>query len=225
MINPKICSDKTLKDVRHALEGVVEHGTAAGSAWLPGAKSKKLKIAGKTGTAQRFNQVTKTYSGAGHNVSFAGYFPAENPEYCGIVVIDARPGGNFGRPGGGYMAGPVFKSFAEQIWALKCNKTLTDITPDTINPMAPKVKKGPLFTKEVLSKLDLDTVKWEPIELTNASLNKIPDVKGMGAADALFKLESLGLRVNIVGKGAVASMSVAPGTSCKRGDYITLTLK
>ena len=225
VINPKICSDKTLKDVRHALEGVVEHGTAAGSAWLPGAKSKKLKIAGKTGTAQRFNQVTKTYSGAGHNVSFAGYFPAENPEYCGIVVIDARPGGNFGRPGGGYMAGPVFKSFAEQIWALKCNKTLTDITPDTINPMAPKVKKGPLFTKEVLSKLDLDTVKWEPIELTNASLNKIPDVKGMGAADALFKLESLGLRVNIVGKGAVASMSVAPGTSCKRGDYITLTLK
>lgn len=225
VINPKICSDKTLKDVRHALEGVVEHGTAAGSAWLPGAKSKKLKIAGKTGTAQRFNQATKTYSGAGHNVSFAGYFPADDPEYCGIVVIDARPGGNFGRPGGGYMAGPVFKSFAEQIWALKCNKTLTDITPDTINPMAPKVKKGPLFTKEVLSKLDLDTVKWEPIELVNASLNKIPDVKGMGASDALFKLESLGLRVNIVGKGAVASMSVAPGTSCKRGDYITLTLK
>ena len=101
VINPQICKETTLKNVRHALEGVVERGTAAGKPWLPGAKSEKVKIAGKTGTAQRFNPVTKTYSGAGHNVSFAGYFPADNPEYCGIVVIDARPGGNFGRPGGG----------------------------------------------------------------------------------------------------------------------------
>ena len=227
VINTKICSDKTLAAVRHALEGVVEHGTAAGSAWLPGAKSKKVKIAGKTGTAQRFNQETKNYSGAGHNVSFAGYFPADDPQYCGIVVIDARPGGNFGRPGGGYMAGPVFKSFAEQIWALKCNKTLKDITPDTLHALEPKVKKGPLaVTKSVLDALDLDTLKLEEsIELSNPANNKVPDVRGMGASDALFKLESLGLRVNIVGKGAVASMSMAPGTACKRGNNITITLR
>lgn len=226
VINPKICKESTLKAVRHALEGVVDHGTAAGSAWLAGAKSKKVKIAGKTGTAQRFNQVTKTYSGAGHNVSFAGYFPADDPEYCGIVVIDARPGGNFGRPGGGYMAGPVFKSFAEQIWALKCNKSVKDITPDTLHQMGPKVKNGPLVvTKHVLSALDLDTVQYKSVELANEATNRVPDVKGMGAADALYKLESLGLRVNIVGKGAVVSQSMAAGSICKKGDYISITLK
>lgn len=226
VINPKICKESTLKAVRHALEGVVERGTAAGKPGLPGAKSKKVKIAGKTGTAQRYNAVTRNYVGAGHNVSFAGYFPADDPEYCGIVVIDARPGGNFGRPGGGYMAGPVFKSFAEQIWAIKCNKSVKDITPDTIHAMGPSVKNGPLsMTKHVLSALDLDTVKFKSVEFPNEASNRVPDVRGMGANDALYKLESLGLRVNISGKGAVTSQSMAPGSACKKGDYISLTLK
>jgi len=226
VINKQICKPTTLKNVRHALEGVVDHGTAAGNAWTTAAKSKKVKIAGKTGTAQRFNQVTKTYSGAGHNVSFAGYFPADDPEYCGIVVIDARPGGNFGRPGGGYMAGPVFKAFAEEIWALKCNKSIKDITPDTLHQMGPKVKRGPLAeTQKILNALELDTVKFQSIELVNENPNRVPSVYGMGANDALYKLESLGLRVNVVGKGSVVSQSMAAGSICKKGDYITITLK
>lgn len=226
VINSKICKESTLKAVRHALEGVVDHGTAAGKNGNLGARSEKIKIAGKTGTAQRYNQASRSYSGAGHNVSFAGYFPADDPEYCGIVVIDARPGGNFGRPGGGYMAGPVFKSFAEQIWALKCNKSISDIKADTINAMEPKVKNGPLATTDhVLRAMDLGSVQFKSIELENTDANKVPDVRGMGASDALFKLESLGLKVNIVGKGAVVSSSMAPGTPCKKGDYITITLK
>ena len=226
VINPQICKETTLKNVRHALEGVVERGTAAGKPWLPGAKSEKVNMSGKTGTAQRFNPVTKTYSGAGHNVSFAGYFPADNPEYCGIVVIDARPGGNFGRPGGGYMAGPVFKSFAEQIWAIRCNKSLDDIEPDTLHQHAPKVKAGPLaVTGKILSALNLDTVKFNSIELDIANANRMPDVKGMGASDSLYKLESLGLRVRISGKGAVVSQSIAAGSACRKGDYVSLTLK
>lgn len=226
VINPKICKESTLEAVKRALEGVVENGTASGRTGGLSANSKKVKIAGKTGTAQRFNQVTKTYSGAGHNVSFAGYFPAEDPQYCGIVVIDARPGGNFGRPGGGYMAGPVFKSFAEQIWALKCNRSVKDIKPDTLHAMGPKVKNGPMvLTKNVLRALDLDTVKYQSVELSNNIPDRIPDVRGMGASDALYKLESLGLRVSINGKGAVTNQSLAPGTICKRGDYISISLK
>lgn len=226
VINPKICKDSTLMAVRHALEGVVERGTAAGKPYLPGAKSQKVKIAGKTGTAQRFNPVTKTYSGAGHNVSFAGYFPADDPEYCGIVVIDARPGGNFGRPGGGYMAGPVFKSFAEQIWAIKCSKSVKDISADTLHQMGPKVKAGPLaVTDYQLSKLQLDTVKYKSVDLEAVNTNRVPDVRGMGAQDALYKLERYGLRVNISGKGSVVTQSIAPGTACKKGDYISISLK
>ena len=228
VINEKICKESTLKAVRHALEGVVEHGTAAGKPGVPAAQSKKVKIAGKTGTAQRYNPATRSYSGAGHNVSFVGYFPADDPEYCGIVVIDARPGGNFGRPGGGYMAGPVFRSFAEQIWAIKCNKSVKDIEPDTIHAFNPKVKNGPMaVTEHVIDVLDLkrDSLKYDVRELNDNTENRVPDVRGMGANDALFKLELLGLRVNITGKGAVSSQSMAPGSHCKKGDYISLTLK
>lgn len=226
VINRKICKESTLAAVRHALEGVVERGTARSERGRLGAQSKKVKIAGKTGTAQRFNQDTKTYSGAGHNVSFAGYFPADNPEYCGIVVIDARPGGNFGRPGGGYMAGPVFKSFAEQIWAIKCNKSVKDIVPDTINTFAPTVKAGPMVTtNRILKALDLDTVSYKSVELSDGTPNRVPDVRGMGAADALYKLELQGLRVIINGKGTVVGQSLPAGSVCKKNDYISLTLK
>ena len=232
VINPSICKDSTLQAVRHALEGVVERGTAHGKPGLPGAYSKKLKIAGKTGTAQRY--ANGTYNGNGHYVSFAGYFPADNPQYTGIVVIDARPGGNFGRPGGGYMAGPVFRNFAEQVYANSIYRTINDIKPDSANVanygMYPKAKRGPMLpTAEVTSALGLDSV-LNRIDVRNVNLRDVkpgvvPDVQGMGAADALFMLESAGLRVNISGIGKVISQSLVAGSPLTKGQTITITLK
>ena len=232
VINPSICKDSTLKAVRHALEGVVEHGTAHGNLWLPGAYSKKVKIAGKTGTAQRY--ANGTYVGNGHYVSFAGYFPADNPQYTGIVVIDARPGGNFGRPGGGYMAGPVFRNFAEQVYANSIYLTVNDIKPDSANVanygMFPKAKRGPeLPTREVTNELGFDNV-FEKLDARYVNLNNVtpgivPDVQGMGAADALYMLENAGLRVNVSGLGKVTSQSLVAGSSFTKGQTISITLK
>lgn len=218
--------------VRHALEGVVERGTAHGNLWLPGAYSKKVKIAGKTGTAQRY--ANGTYVGNGHYVSFAGYFPADNPQYTGIVVIDARPGGNFGRPGGGYMAGPVFRNFAEQVYANSIYLTVNDIKPDSANVanygMFPKAKRGPeLPTREVTNELGFDNV-FEKLDARYVNLNNVtpgivPDVQGMGAADALYMLENAGLRVNVSGLGKVTSQSLVAGSSFTKGQTISITLK
>lgn len=119
----RICSKNTVEHIIHALDGVVEYGTAAtqwfidGSILREGAKSQMLKIAGKTGTAQIFKD--GTYSGNGHYVTFVGYFPADNPQYSCIVTMEATPGGNYGRPGGGYMAGPVVRKLAESIYQSK----------------------------------------------------------------------------------------------------------
>ena len=191
-----------------------------------------MKIAGKTGTAQRY--ANGTYNGNGHYVSFAGYFPADNPQYTGIVVIDARPGGNFGRPGGGYMAGPVFRNFAEQVYANSIYRTINDIKPDSANVanygMYPKAKRGPMLpTAEVTSALGLDSV-LNRIDVRNVNLRDVkpgvvPDVQGMGAADALFMLESAGLRVNISGIGKVISQSLVAGSPLTKGQTITITLK
>ena len=53
----------------------------------------------------------------------------------------------------------------------------------------------------------------------------MPDVKGMGASDAVSLLESMGLRVNIVGVGAVADQSVPKDTRVAKGSSVTIYLR
>lgn len=217
VVNKNICSPKTLEAVRHALRGVVEHGTAKSI------NSKRVTIAGKTGTAQRYANGNYDY-GNGHYVSFAGFFPFEDPQYSMIVVIDVRPPYP-GRPGGGYMAGPVFRQFAEEIYALHCEKSLHDVTPDTLHRRLPEVKRGPQKdTEYLLSKLRLDSLNFKPSELDGVK-EIIPNVVGMGAEDALYALETRGLRVQMSGMGRVVRQSLAAGSPAVKGSSIELTLK
>ena len=227
-VRRRICSEGTLTAVRQALEDVVENGTAAGKyigskEVLPGAKSKRVKIAGKTGTAQRYANGTYSYSN-GHYVSFVGYFPADEPQYTCIVVID-RPRGA-GRPGGGYMAGPVFRQFAEEVYALHCERPLREVEPDTLHAPWPSVKRGPGEAAHyVLSRFRLDTLQYDTAELPAKADGLMPNVKDMGAEDALFMLESLGLAVSLSGRGAVTAQSIPAGTRIARGNHVHLTLK
>jgi cell division protein FtsI/penicillin-binding protein 2 len=90
------------------LRGVVsDRGTAAAAA-VPG-----FTICGKTGTAQKVNP-KGGYDHGKYVVSFAGYLPAESPEFVGIVVLDdaqtTKPELNYG----GLVAGPIFSRIAEK---------------------------------------------------------------------------------------------------------------
>lgn len=210
VINPEICSSKTLAAVRHALEGVVDHGTAAGRpkghprGYMEAVKTDKVKIAGKTGTAQRYNPETKTFSGAGHNVSFVGYFPADEPEYCGIVVINSY-GSGIGRAGGGFMAGPVFKHFAEQVYARNCTRKLSEMATDSI-PVTPVMKRV--------------------VNIDEAHHGLVPSVVGMGGDDALLMLETAGYKnVTINGYGKVVGQNPAAKTQWPTSQNITLNLR
>ena len=218
-VRKRICSDKTLAAVRLALEDVVEHGTARrNAAWSP-----RVKIAGKTGTAQRYDRGTYNYSN-GHYVSFVGYFPADDPQYTCIVVID-RPHAP-GRPGGGYMAGPVFRQFAEEVYALHCERPLRDVERDTLHAPQPVVKRG--FAQAayaVLDRLGLDTLHVDAVDPSAVKADVMPGVKGMGAEDALFLLESLGLEVSLAGRGSVRTQSIPAGTRIARGNHVHLTLQ
>lgn len=198
VINRKICSRETLREVREALEDVVTKGTARteknrnGIFIRDGAESDKVRIAGKTGTAQRRNPITGLYSGNGHNVSFAGYFPADEPAYCGIVVINTN-GYKGGLPGGGFMAGPVFRRFAERVYALHGHRTLDDLPADSVAPR--------------------DAVVKREANLADAGMGGLPDVRGMGASDALLMLETAGYtHVEIHGFGTVKTQTFHNGT-------------
>ncbi len=105
ILNPSICSKETLSIVKKMLYDVVHHknGTAKNI------KSNNIKIAGKTGTAQVGYGTDKL----DYISSFVGYFPAENPKYSCIVVIN-KPNKDKGYYGSD-VAAPVFKRIAEKI--------------------------------------------------------------------------------------------------------------
>lgn len=220
VLNPKICSQKTVDNLRILLEGVVENGTAKNL------KGMEYKVAGKTGTAQIL--MGTKYDKGSHKASFVGYFPAEKPRYTCIIVINAPQGGVYY---GSLVAGPVFKEIADKVYA-----TLSDIHPE-IAPQSqrslPLVKQGiAKDIKEVLNTLGISSYtkegatgsEWvstyresQAIRLLakQMQVDNMPDVRGMGARDAIFLLESLDMEVKISGYGAVVSQSIPPGTKIK----------
>src|SRR5215204_1838615 len=101
----RVISAETAIALRGMLEGVTLNGTAK-KAQLDG-----YSAAGKTGTAQKIDPKTKTYSGTKFVGSFVGFAPVSNPQVVIIVVID-EPSGAYH---GGDVAAPVFREVAEQI--------------------------------------------------------------------------------------------------------------
>ena len=108
MVLRQVISPETAREIGDALRGVVsDRGTAAAAA-VPG-----FTIAGKTGTAQKVDP-RGGYEQGKYVVSFAGYLPAEHPEFVGLVVLDdahtSKPELNYG----GLIAGPIFSRLAEK---------------------------------------------------------------------------------------------------------------
>jgi membrane peptidoglycan carboxypeptidase len=96
----RVFSEATTAELREMLCAVVDSGTAT-TARLHG-----LRIAGKTGTAQKVDPATHRYGSRMYMASFAGIAPADHPRLVGVVVID-EPGGSVYY--GGQAAAPVFR--------------------------------------------------------------------------------------------------------------------
>ncbi|MDX5347690.1 MAG: transpeptidase family protein [Hymenobacteraceae bacterium] len=229
VLNEKICSDETLKKLRLMLEGVVENGTGKK------VKSSDYKVAGKTGTAQKIKNghYTKTYS-----TSFVGYFPADNPKYTCIVVIDSPKSYN---QYGGDVAAPVFRELADKAYArdLESHRPIEERITAAPKGM-PVVKAGYQEDLTLLcNKLGISahpaTVDedWVKADSQNQALffkpnpvmaGEVPDVVGMGLRDALYILGNQGLKVKVIGSGRVKQQSLQPGTACKKGNQIVIVL-
>lgn len=195
VLNPEICKSSTLKEIRQMLDDVVNGERGTGAS----VRSRNVTIAGKTGTAQ-----IRGNGGVieGHQVSFCGYYPVESPKYSCIVVI-RKP--RVGNPSGGLMAGSVFKQIAEGIYARNLLPSSEILPLDSLHEPKPIIK------------VSLDDLKIDE--------GIVPNVKGMGAKEAVYALESLGLKVDVSGRGTVKAQTVQPGTKIKRGETIRLRLE
>jgi cell division protein FtsI (penicillin-binding protein 3) len=98
----RILSEKTALILTSILQNAVRRGTGIT------ARINGYKVAGKTGTAQKFDPSIGGYSSTAHTSSFAGFVPADNPAISIVVVID-EPKGPYT---GGEVAAPLFRDIA-----------------------------------------------------------------------------------------------------------------
>ena len=196
IINPKICSDETLAEVKEILKNTVKRGTGK-SLYSP-----DFSMAGKTGTAKKEYWKSDWETNRKYISSFAGFFPAENPKYSCIVIIH-EPSTKKGFYGAD-VSGPVFKRIAQKIY--------------TDSSIIEEVRD--------LDQLDPTLANDFETYYTNLqqSSKTIPNVKGMAGMDAISLLENLGLKVKIVGNGTVLNQSLKSGEILKKGEQITLNL-
>ncbi len=197
IIDPKICSEETVKKVQEILKNVVIRGT--------GRKlyDENFSMAGKTGTARtEYGNYAEWVKDKKYISSFTGYFPAENPKYSCIVVIH-KPDTKTGFYGAD-VSGPVFKDIAQKIYT-------SNYIIDTIE------NKTPNFAS---IKNDFDSYYAK----SNKEFTSIPNVKGMAAMDAISLLENLGLKVDFKGVGKVKDQSINAGEKLIKGTTIVLNI-
>jgi len=230
VLNNHICSRETLEIIRTMLEGVVENGTARNLA------NSHYKIAGKTGTAQ-ISLNNEGYNKSLHQASFAGYFPAGDPKYSCIVVVNAPSMSIYY---GNLVAGPIFREIMDRIYVREFGMQGEPVMVAASEIQAPYSKSGSEEALEtVFDYLQLplenngDDTEWvstistpDGVVITPRSVagELVPNVLDMGLQDAIYLLEQKGLKVVVHGRGTVRSQSVRAGTPVRNGMEVTLDM-
>ena len=231
VINSSICSRQTLKKVHELLEGVVENGTASNL------KNSHYKIAGKTGTAQIAQGKSGYCVNKEYYASFCGHFLTDNPKYTYIVAVNSPSRNVFY---GNVVAGNVFREIADKVYVqnldIQQQEMVEDIDPEFKVPVTLDGNRNELIN--LFSELDVNITdhamgsewvhtynKGDHIDIQPLSVYQgvVPNVRGMGAKDALFLLENAGLKVKMTGVGRVVEQSLAPGS--KIFSYSTIYIK
>lgn len=232
VVREKVCSDQTLKMLQSCLEGVCLEGTAKELF-----KGSLFPVAGKTGTALVANG-NKGYTDKIYQSSFAGYFPADNPQYTCVVVIKNKPHAAVFY--GAAVAGPVFKEIAERLYStyVKGNNTnsLKQAKVDSVRLQFSGYKKDIARVMASL-KMPISDSAYNASYTTvygdqrnMIAINKMvddktmPELKGMGLKDAVYICENMGLRLNVKGKGKVELQSILAGQTINKGQLVQLEL-
>ena len=195
---PKVARRTVSPDTASALTTIMEEVVTDGTAKR--ARIDGFAVAGKTGTAQKL--IDGQYSHSDHYASFVGFLPSRDPALAIVVVIDSAKGPNGDH--GGTVAAPIFRNIAEP--ALRYLGI-----PSTINP-PPAV----LVARQDLAGATPSSIvgREAPVIslIAEGPPGTVPDVRGLGAREAVRKLVTLGLTAHLTGDGIVVSQSPEPGT-------------
>ncbi len=231
VINPAICGKSNIDQVIPLMIDVIDKGTASNIL------SRQYSIAGKTGTCQINYWKRKEGEPKSYNASFVGFFPADDPKYsCIVVVNDPKENGFYGST----VAAPVFKNIADKVFAYDLD--IHDVFKQRTVKEIPFTKNGnnkdiqtvlndldiPFYTEN--SSWSIANAKKGQVALRTRRIEEdlkkgfVPDLSGMGINDVLFLLENSGIRVDFNGRGVIKQQSVKKGEIFKKGIKIILEL-
>jgi cell division protein FtsI (penicillin-binding protein 3) len=229
----RICSDATIQQLKICLEAVCTYGTAKELF-----KNSTYKVAGKTGTALVADR-NRGYKDEIYQTSFAGYFPANDPQYTIVVVIKNKP--KAVTHYGATVAGPVFKEIADRLYTnyvRQINYTINNKKIDStgaFNYTGARQDIKHLTTNLKLGYKDVGTTtdEWLEVNINKGAVGflakpidvkTMPQLKGMGLKDVVVLCENIGLKVSAKGKGRVATQSILPGQSYAKGQILNIEL-
>ncbi|MFQ5752404.1 MAG: penicillin-binding transpeptidase domain-containing protein, partial [bacterium] len=232
----KVMEPETARELAAIMVDVVEKGTGQS------AKIPNIKIAGKTGTAQKPLLNGKGYSTTKFVASFAGFYPAEGPKLLIYVTIDEP----YPIHSGGNVAAPAFRNILKRIlklYNLPTDPYLTEAPDESPNLLPELIGRSKETALHVLKDLNIepqiygqgefvqklrltttmDKEENRQIMLTLADYPQeseyttIPDLKGMSLRKAVSELTRKGLKVKIFGSGRVVSQEPEAGSKSKVG--------
>ena len=239
-IQENIVDEKSTMRVKEALESTVSNGSSK-DAGIEG-----IKVAGKTGTAEKVDPETGTY-GAGYIASFAGFAPYDNPQVSLIVIIDnPKNGEHFGGIVAAPFAGELFNNIFNYI---SLNEGQLDAKDESV--IIPDLRGDKVTSAEkTLNELGINCViegdgtfvtsvtpipgykvkKGDSITLyagsrfdRNEKEIVVPDFRKLNKEEAEEILKSLGLKGEFEGEGEIKEQSISAGEIIKSGDKIKFT--
>lgn len=241
-IQENIVDEKSTMRVKEALESTVSNGSSK-DAGIEG-----IKVAGKTGTAEKVDPETGTY-GAGYIASFAGFAPYDNPQVSLIVIIDnPKNGEHFGGIVAAPFAGELFNNIFNYI---SLNEGQLDAKDESV--IIPDLRGDKVTSAEkTLNELGINCViegdgtfvtsvtpipgykvkKGDSITLyagsrfdRNEKEIVVPDFRKLNKEEAEEILKSLGLKGEFEGEGEIKEQSISAGEIIKSGDKIKFKLE
>jgi cell division protein FtsI (penicillin-binding protein 3) len=201
----------TAAELTDIMEAVVTNGTGTR------AKVAGYAIAGKTGTAQKV--VNGRYSNTDYNVSFVGFVPSRKPAFTIVVVVDSPHAVS---PYGGTVAAPIFQRIADAALRQRGVAPSINAAPPLLVARRDEIREQP--TSGRAGPAEIPAI----VTLSGASQGSaplFPDLRGLGARDALRVVARLGLNARLHGDGIVVQQDPPPGSPIERGTASTLWLE
>jgi cell division protein FtsI/penicillin-binding protein 2 len=235
----KALKSKTAYLLTDFLKGVVSEGTAS-TVQIEG-----VDIAGKTGTAEKPRVGARGYEKDKYIASFVGFFPAENPQIVGLIILDSPKGLHYG----GQTAAPAFKRVTEKIipsqnivfdrekWksddkspgvefsyaVVSKQKPIDKVNRDKnltrmLSEVPPYIEKSASTTQD----LDLNIIEGQKLD---GLVKVMPKVTGFTVREAVKLLSSHSIPFKIKGSGKVKKQIPLPGTNLMHGETCFLECK